>query len=99
MAPFAEDTEHGGKWVNRSDNFITLHRKIHHPEPDRRREVELHVRKIRNQETGGEPTPLDSPFIFRMTEDKSTFEMLGPWPNLFQHINIDFVEKQMEIEG
>ena len=99
VAPFAEDTEHGGKWVNRSDNFITLHRKIHHPEPDRRREVELHVRKIRNQETGGEPTPLDSPFIFRMTEDKSTFEMLGPWPNLFQHINIDFVEKQMEIEG
>ena len=97
MAPFAEDTEHGGKWVNRADCFLTLHRKIHHPDVDRRREVEVHIRKVRNQETGGEPTPVDSPFIFRMNTDGCNFEMSGPYPRLFECINTLDVEKQMKL--
>tara|TARA_R110002020_G_scaffold164635_1_gene351456 strand:- start:1383 stop:3182 length:1800 start_codon:yes stop_codon:yes gene_type:complete len=96
-SPGAADTEHGGKWVNRADNFIVLHRKMHHQLPERRREIEFHVEKIRNQETGGGPTPLDAPHIFKMTDDGCSFEIRGPFPRLFDNINSTDVEKQMEI--
>tara|TARA_R110000796_G_scaffold23219_2_gene66712 strand:+ start:148 stop:1935 length:1788 start_codon:yes stop_codon:yes gene_type:complete len=96
-APGTADTEHGGKWVNRADNFIVLHRKMHHPDPDRRRQVEFHVGKIRNQETGGEPSPLDAPHMFRMTDDSCGFDLIGPFPKLFDCINSSYVEKQLEI--
>ena len=52
IAPYAEDTEHGGKWVNRADCFITLHRKIQHPDVLQRRCIEMHVRKVREVDTG-----------------------------------------------
>lgn len=73
IAPFAEQTEGGGKFVNRADDFLTFHRKIQHPEPDIRRTVEFHVRKIRETETGGEPTPLDSPVRFEMNGARNSF--------------------------
>ncbi len=95
VAPGAEDTEHGGKWVNRADCFLTLHRKIHHPSIDKRREIEFHVRKVRNQETGGEPTPFDTPYIFKMSMDGTCFEMIGPFGRLFNHIQATDVDKQM----
>jgi hypothetical protein len=73
IAPFAEQTEGGGKFVNRADDFLTFHRKIQHPERDMRRTVELHVRKVRETETGGSPTPLDSPVLFEMSSNGATF--------------------------
>lgn len=63
-APFAEDTEGGGKFVNRADDFITLHRIIQHP--TLWNETEFHVRKIKDVETGGKPTPFASPIILKM---------------------------------
>ena len=98
-APDAPDTEHGGKWVNRADCFITLHRKIHHPDVDKRRETEFHVRKVRNQETGGEPTPLDLPYVFKMSTNGCSFEMNGPFPRLFNSINTRNVDKQLKINS
>lgn len=98
VAPFAEDTEHGGKWVNRADCFITLHRKIHHNDVEKRRETEFHVRKVRNQETGGEPTPIDTPYIFRMSDNGCSFEMSGPFSRMFEPMTLSDVEKQMQIE-
>ena len=73
IAPFAEQTEGGGKFVNRSDNFFTFHRKIQHPEYDMRRTVEWHVRKIRETETGGEPTAYDEPIRLMMNKTKTGF--------------------------
>lgn len=66
QAPYAEDTEGGGKFVNKSDNFLTFHRKIQHANMDIRRTVEVHVRKIREVESGGEPTSIDYPVLFEM---------------------------------
>lgn len=77
IAPFAEQTEGGGKFVNRADDFLTFHRKIQHPEPDMRRTVEFHVRKVRETETGGQPTPLDSPILFEMNQARNTFYQNG----------------------
>jgi hypothetical protein len=72
VAPGAEDSEHGGKWVNRSDNFLTFHRKIQHSVPQMRRTMEWHVRKIRETETGGEPTSFDSPILLEMNNSRTS---------------------------
>jgi hypothetical protein len=73
MAPYAESTEGGGKFVNRSDCFLTFHRKVQHPDYDMRRTMEFHVRKVRETETGGEPTPIDSPILFEMNRENTGF--------------------------
>jgi len=73
IAPFAEQTEGGGKFVNRADDFVTFHRKIQHPDAAMRRTVEMHVRKIRETETGGSPTSLDNPLMFECNFDRNTF--------------------------
>lgn len=73
IAPFAEQTEGGGKFVNRCDSFLTFHRKIQHPEPHMRRTMEFHCRKERETETGGEPTPYNSPLMFEMNSSKTGF--------------------------
>ncbi len=73
IAPFAEQTEGGGKFVNRCDNFLTFHRKIQHPEPHMRKTMEFHVRKIREVETGGAPTSYNDPMMFEMNASKTGF--------------------------
>ena len=73
VAPYAEDTEGGGKMINRCDTFITIHRKIQSPEHHVRTTAEIHVRKIRTQELGGEPTPIDDPFLLRMNSARTGF--------------------------
>ena len=62
IAPFAEDTEGGGKFVNRADCFVTIHRKVQSPDHNIRKMSEFHVRKVREVETGGQPTPFDQPY-------------------------------------
>ena len=73
IAPYAEDTEGGGKFVNRADSFITIHRKVQAPDPFIRSMTELHVRKVRETETGGSPTPLDEPFKLVMNMSHTGF--------------------------
>jgi hypothetical protein len=59
LAPQKADTEQGGKFANRADDFITIHRKTQHP--DEWDITEIHVRKIKETETGGNQTPLNEP--------------------------------------
>lgn len=73
IAPFAEQTEGGGKFVNRADDFLTFHRKIQHPDAAMRRTVEMHVRKIRETETGGSPTSFNQPLRFECNSERNTF--------------------------
>lgn len=62
VAPRKEDTEQGGKVPNKADDFITIHRLTQHPTDWMI--SEFHIRKIKDTETGGRPTPLDEPVRF-----------------------------------
>lgn len=62
VAPRKEDTEQGGKVANKADDFLTVHRITQHPTDWMITEV--HVRKIKDTETGGRPTPLEEPVKF-----------------------------------
>jgi hypothetical protein len=88
VAPYAEDTEGGGKFVNRADCFLTLHRKVQHPDPNLRKVSELHVRKVRDVETGGEPTPLEDPIKFEMNVSRTSFRVFKTQKMLFQPIDL-----------
>lgn len=91
-APYAEDTEGGGKFVNRADTFITVHRKIQSPDPHVRRTSEWHVRKEREQETGGEPTPFDSPLTMSMNSSATAFIVGNNGKTLFEPLGNQFEE-------
>lgn len=97
VAPFAEDTEGGGKFVNRADGFITLHRKIQHPDPTMRRTIEMHVRKVRETETGGQPTPYSLPLMFEFLRSEAGYGMCSPYPDLYQPLVEKFRGEQTEI--
>lgn len=86
MAPYAEDTEGGGKTVNRSDCFLTFHRKVQHPDYDMRRTMEFHVRKVREIETGGQPTMIDRPILFELEQSNTAFINKRTNKRLFESI-------------
>ena len=90
VAPYAEDTEGGGKFVNRADGFITIHRKVQAPDTNTKRTTEWHVRKVRETETGGEPTPLDEPVQFTMNTQGTAFRINTTSEELFQPIGNQF---------
>lgn len=64
LAPRKEDTEGGQKFPNKADDFFTTHRLVSHPTDWM--VTEIHVRKIKDTETGGRPTTLDSPVKLEM---------------------------------
>ncbi len=88
VAPYAEDTEGGGKFVNRADCFLTIHRKVQSQDPSIRKLSELHVRKVREVETGGQPTPLDEPYKVVMNLSHTGFTGWLSKKPLFQPITI-----------
>jgi hypothetical protein len=64
MPPNKSDTENGGKSSNRADNFLTIHRMTQHP--TEWMVTEIHVRKIKESETGGRPTSISSPVKLKL---------------------------------
>lgn len=70
-APNKADTEGGQKVANKADDFLTIHRITQHPTDWM--VTEVHVRKIKDTETGGKPTPLDSPVKFEMYKGETAF--------------------------
>ena len=93
VAPYAEDTEGGGKFVNRADCFLTLHRKVQSSDYNIRKLSELHVRKVREVETGGEPTPIDEPYKILMNLSHTGFISWLDKKPLFKSIDLQ-VDKQ-----
>ena len=89
VAPFAEDTEGGGKFVNRADCFITIHRKVQAPDHNIRKMSEFHVRKVREVETGGQPTPFDQPYNLLMNLSHTGFTSWETRKKLFQPIHFE----------
>lgn len=75
IPPSMADVEGGGKWGNRADDVFTIHRYTQHP--SEWMYSDIHVRKIKEVETGGRPTPIDEPVRLRMVKNNVGFEFLG----------------------
>jgi len=75
MPPNAADVEGGGKFVNRSDSFVCCHRYISHPTEFMY--TMLHVRKIKEVESGGRPTSFDDPIRLRALRNNVGFSIDG----------------------
>lgn len=97
IAPYAEDTEGGGKFVNRADCFLTFHRKVQHKDYNMRRTMELHVRKVRETETGGMPTSIDHPVLFELNNDNTAFVNKATGKKLFEPLKIES-QKSFQLE-
>ena len=97
VAPFAEDTEGGGKFVNRADSFLTFHRRVQAQTSEEKRIMEFHVRKVRSQETGGEPTPFDDPFLFQMNVQRTGFKAMDTHGKLFEPLDLKKHQGFLEI--
>lgn len=72
VAPQKADTEGGGKVGNKADDFVTIHRITQHP--TEWMVTEFHVRKIKDTDTGGKPTPLDMPVKLEMYRGGTAFK-------------------------
>lgn len=64
MPPEKADTEGGGKFSNRADDFLTFHRYAQHPHEFN--VTHIHVRKIKNTQTGGRQTIKGEPIKLKM---------------------------------
>ena len=67
--------EGGGKWSNRADDVICIHRYVSHPS-DWMYSL-LYVLKVKENETGGRPTPFEEPIKLRMKKSNVGFTFLG----------------------
>jgi len=72
MPPNKADAEGGGKFPNKADDFLVVHRLANHP--DRWFWTEIHVQKVKEMETGGKQTYRDNPFRIRMCIGGCGFE-------------------------
>ena len=75
IPPMASDSEMGGMSMNRADDFLIVHRYIYH-------ETDwiysnLFSAKVKNQELGYKPTPIDDPVKFRSILNNVGFEIDG----------------------
>jgi len=75
IPPLASDVEGGGKFVNRADDFFVVHRYVQHP--TEWTYSHIHVRKVKEVETGGRPTPIDDPIRMRSIVNNVGFEING----------------------
>jgi hypothetical protein len=71
IAPEMADSEGGGVWGNRIDDFATFHRHV--KSKFEWMLSEIHVRKVKEQETGGKPTVHGMPIIISMHPNKCGF--------------------------
>lgn len=74
--PDSSDIEGGGKWVNRADDFIVIHRYVQHEHEWM--DTHVHIRKVKETETGGKPTFLESPVIFKKMYEKFLINRIDP---------------------
>lgn len=72
VAPQKADTEGGGKFGNKADDFLTIHRRVQNK--DDWMITEIHVRKIKETETGGHITKQGEPVRLRSINKVTGFE-------------------------
>jgi len=99
MPPNEADIEGGGKWANRADDFVVIHRyKAHENEW---MSTHVHVKKVKETETGGRPTFLDEPVVcfkyynaFQINHKDPIKDMVIPDKPLPRNTNFYEVEKE-----
>ena len=69
------DIEGGGKWGNRADDVISIHRYTGHG--TRWMVSDVHVKKVKETETGGRPTVDDAPISLRMMQGNCGYTIAG----------------------
>ena len=74
-APNKEDTEGGGKFSNKAAQFATIHRNTQHP--TEWMVTDIHIRKVKEIETGGKVTPRDTPIRIVMKKSGCAFAELA----------------------
>lgn len=100
-APNKADTEGGQKVANKADDFLTIHRITQHPTDWM--VTEIHVRKIKDTETGGRPTPLDIPVKFEMYKggcafiERLEFGGIPVDPVANWHLKNELVQKEINL--
>jgi len=72
--PMMSDVEGGGKFPNKADDVIVVHRNLYHMDEEERYTTLLYVGKVRNKEGGGQPTRFDEPIRMRFKRDWTGFE-------------------------
>lgn len=85
LPPGKEDTEGGGKFANKADEFITAHRRTQHP--SEWMITDLYIRKVKEWETGGRPTGLNQPIKLRMNNSGVGFSELNEMGAQFDPID------------
>jgi len=90
-APLDSDVEGGSKFPNKADDSIVIHRQISSKVTGTKYISEIHVRKVRNQEFGGEPTPFDSPVKLNFRLNRTGFDRLTTMA--FNGQSINYYEK------
>lgn len=69
------DVEGGGKWGNRADDVICIHRYTSHS--SEWMYSNLYVLKVKENETGGRPTPHEEPIRLKMKINNTGFEFMN----------------------
>jgi hypothetical protein len=84
LPPGKADVEGGTMKANKCDDFIIIHRIGNHP--FKKRETQIHVHKIKNEEEGGRKTDKDEPVIIELTENYCGFTSNGINPMIHSRI-------------
>lgn len=82
MPPMAADVEGGGKFQNRADSFLILHRYL--SSPTHWMYTNIIVSKIKDIDSGGKPTPMDQPIRLKSIKNNVGYEIDGK--NLVQYL-------------
>jgi hypothetical protein len=98
MPPNKADAEGGGKFANKADDFLVFHRMTQHE--TEWMWMEIHVKKVKEMETGGKPTIHNKPFKMRMSAGGLGYENVDGLNPVLKIKNagaekkyVDFVDK------
>lgn len=96
-APYMDDVEGGGKWPNRADQVIVLHRKTTSSQPAERAKTLFYLEKDRELEAGGELTSRDNPVPFGMMSSRCEL-IIGSEASVIQRYKAEKIEKSKGVQ-
>lgn len=92
-APHKADTEGGIKFSSKSDDFWTIHRLVY--DDVQKYTTQIHIRKVRETETGGTTTDAKRPFLITLNKTMcifttgSGYDPIKAWRDKEKQIEID----------
>jgi hypothetical protein len=84
LAPSKADAEMGQMKANKVDDFLVIHRIGNHP--FKKKETQIHVQKVKDEETGGQKTEKDNPVILELEDDYCGYKCNGVNPIKYKRI-------------